>query len=310
MGALFRRIRPPPPSERLAYRKYYSVRPNLVCHVWIPSSYKTGSSPLPLLIDIHGGGFCIGHPVIDDSNNAILCHKYGICIVSINYRKAPDFQFPTAVEDAAALIDAVLNDPDLPVDKSKVAVCGYSAGGNLSLTATQLNGLNKRIKGVVAFYPVTEIGRSAAERLKTATPPPNRQDILASVADTFEWNYVPEGQYMHDPLLSPLYAKRENLPSKLYILGCEYDMLCTEAREMAEKLADVEETKQKKELGNGRVGWQCGSVTWEELRGVEHGFDQRGTFERGAEKKLWKEKTEETFANVSKWLFEEVYSES
>jgi acetyl esterase/lipase len=298
------------PNQRPTYSKYYPVRKSLICHVWIPSSYKAGSSPpLPLLIDIHGGGFCIGHPTIDNGDNAILCHKYGICIVSISYRLAPAYPFPTPPQDAAALIDAILNDPDLPVDKNKVAVCGYSAGGTLSLSAPQLNGLHKRIKGTVAYYPATAPGRPLAEKLKAATPPPGRQDLLIGMAPAFNWAYIPEGQDLHDPLLAPLYAKRENLPEKLFIMGCEYDLLCTEAREMADKMADAEGGKERKELGEGRVGWQCGNVTWEELKGMEHGFNQRKMQESDQKLlKLWTEKTEEMHANVAKWLFQEVYA--
>lgn len=304
------RLLPAPPTQRPSYTKYYSVRPNLICYVWIPSSYKAGSSPpLPLLIDIHGGGFCIGHPTIDNSDNAILCHKYGICVVSISYRLAPAYPFPTPPQDAAALIDAILNDPDLPVDKSKVAVCGYSAGGTLSLSAPQLNGLNKRIKGAVAFYPAAAPGRPLAEKLKTAIPPPDREDLLIPMAPAFNWAYIPEGQDLHDPLLAPLYAKREDLPEKLFIMGCEYDLLCTEAREMAEKMAGAEGAQEKKELGEGRVGWQSGNVTWEELKGVEHGFNARKMRESDPKiKKLWNEKTDEMHANVAKWLFKEVYA--
>jgi acetyl esterase/lipase len=301
--AFSRRIRPPPLPERPTYKKFYSVLPNLVCYVWIPLSYKASSSPpLPLLIDIHGGGFCFGHPAADDSDNAILCHKYGICIVSINYRKAPGYPFPIPVEDAAALIDAVLNDAELPVDKTKVAVCGYSTGGNLSLTATQLHGLSKRIKGVVAFYPPT-VGKRP---LDTA----NLTDMLVHMLPLFTWAYILEGQDIRDPLLAPLYAKRENLPSKLFILGCEYDILCNEARDFAEKMAKAEGDTQKKELGNGRVGWESGNITWEELKGLEHGFNQLRNHQSKPEvKKVWTERTEEMHANVAKWLFKEIYGE-
>lgn len=309
--ALIRRIRPPPPEQRPTYAKYYPARPELVNHVWIPSSYKAGSSPLlPLLIDIHGGGFSIGHPTIDDSDNAILCHKHGICVVSINYRKAPGNPFPIPVQDAAALIQAVLDDPDLPVDKTKVAVAGYSAGGTLSLTATQLNGLANRIKGVVAYYPATEPGRELQKRINSSVPPPARQDILITFSPGFNWAYIPSGQNLHDPLLAPLYADRAALPQKLFIIGCEYDLLCTEAREMAERLAEAEgSTATKKDLGQGRTGWQCGSITWEELKGVEHGFNHRKIYELNEElRKLWESKTAEMHAHVAEWLFREVYS--
>ena len=304
-----RYIRPPPPHERPTYTKYYPARPELINYVWIPSSYKAGSSPLlPLLIDIHGGGFSIGHPTVDDSDNAILCHKHGICIVSINYRKAPRNRFPIPAQDAAALIQAVLDDADLPVDKTKVAVAGYSAGGTLSLTATQLNNLADRVKGVVAYYPAAEPGRAFVTN--SSVPPPTRKDILRTLSPALNWAYLPLRHDLRDPLLAPLYADRASLPQKLFIIGCEYDVLCAEAREMAEQLAKAEgNTATKKELGQGRTGWQCGTVTWEELKGVEHGFNQRRLYVRNTElRKLWEFKTEEMHAHVAEWLFREVYS--
>ena len=306
-----RYIRPSPPLERPTYTKYYRTRPELVNYVWIPSSYKAGDSPLlPLLIDIHGGGFSIGHPTFNDNDNAILCHKHGICVVSINYRKAPRYPFPIPTQDVAALIQAVLDDPDLPVDKTKVAVAGYSAGGTLSLTATQLNGLADRVKGVVAYYPATEPGRELQNKINSSVPPPTRKDILIALAPAFNWAYLPLEHDLHDPLFAPLYADRAALPQKLFIIGCEYDLLCAEASEMAERLAEAEgNTATKKELGQGRTGWQCGNITWEELKGLEHGFNQRRLAERNVEiRKLWEDKTEEMHAYVAEWLFREVYS--
>jgi acetyl esterase/lipase len=311
-----RYIKPPPAPERPTYTKYYPVRPDLINHVWIPQSYKPGFSPLlPLLIDIHGGGFCIGHPTVDDGDNAILCHKHGICIVSINYRKAPAFPFPTAVEDVAALIEAVLDDSDLPVDKSRVAVAGYSAGGNLCLAAPQLSGLHKRIKGAVALYPVTDLSCSLKTKVERATPPPYRQDMLRSLSKAFNWAYIPRTQDLRNPNLSPSYASRQEFPEKLYILGCEFDLLCPEARDLAVKLADAEtaggeDALTKRELGGGRTGWQRGNVTWEELKGVEHGFNQRFAHEMNKKRRAeWQTKTQQMHDGVAEWLFREVYSD-
>jgi acetyl esterase/lipase len=309
-----RHIKPPRASQRPTYIKYYHVRPDLVNNVWIPQSYKPGiSPPLPLLIDIHGGGFCIGHPSIDDPDNAILCHKHGICIVSINYRKAPAHPFPTAVEDVAALIEAVLDDPELPVDKSRVAVAGYSAGGNLCLAAPQLASLYKRIKGAVAFYPVTDLSRSLKAKVEVATPPPYRQDLLRSLSRAFNWAYIPRTQDTRNPHLSPQYASRNAFPEKLYIIGCEYDLLCPEAKDFAVKMAEaeaVESGSTKRELDGGRTGWQCGNVTWEELKGLEHGFNQRFGHEPNKQRRTeWQTRTQAMHDGVAEWLFKEVYSD-
>jgi acetyl esterase/lipase len=298
-----------PALERPTYVKRYSVRPTLDNHVWIPKSYKPGTSALlPLLIDIHGGGFCIGHPFVDDKDNAIFCHKHGICVVSINYRKAPEHGFPTPVEDVAALIEAVLDDTELPVDKSKVALIGYSAGGNLSLTGPQLNGLHEKIKASVAFYPVTDFYRTLSMRIAASTPPPNRDDMLIKGSRAFNWFYLRHCQDYKNPLLSPLFADRKTLPQKLFILGCEYDILFSEARDAAEKYAEQEvDGPRKVPLEQGRTGWTCGYVTWEELKGLEHGYNQRWSLQKveiGAE---WKRRTEEIHDRVAEWLFQEVY---
>lgn len=296
------------PLGRPTYCKTYAVHPHDECRVFIPSSYVAGQAKLlPLFIDIHGGGYCIGRPESDDNDNVILSEKHGICVVSIPYRKAPGHPFPTAQHDAANLIRAVLDDNSLPVDKSRVAVGGYSAGGGLSLTAVQLHGLHERIKGVVAFYPVTDWTLSLAEKEGRATVAPGRKaDLLHPLYPLFEWGYIAVGQNLREPLLSPLYAAREKLPAKLAFYGCGYDILCPEAKEMAERLADHQSVadQPKTEQENG---WERGGIKWEHLPGLEHGFNQlpKGALKEAA---IMRKRQEEMLSSAADWLYREVYS--
>ena len=244
-------------------------------------------------------------------DNFILA-SYGICVVSIGYRLAPANKFPGPVYDIAALITAVLDDPDLPIDRNKVAIAGYSAGGNLALTAPQLNDLHTRIKGVVAYYPVTDTGRKMEVRMRTAVSPPGRKDILLNMSPMFHWAYFPKNVDVTDPLLAPLRAARDKICEKVYVIGVEYDLLCGEAEETAEAyaLADRDAgavTGHRVELGEGRVGWREGNITWEKLLGLEHAFNQRMDLVRGARKKMWMAKTIEMHKNVAEWLFREVF---
>ena len=59
-------------------------------------------------------------------------------VVTVNYRLAPEHPFPAAVEDAIDAVRWVSSDPPElgTIDKSRVAVGGTSAGGNLAITAT------------------------------------------------------------------------------------------------------------------------------------------------------------------------------
>jgi acetyl esterase/lipase len=299
-----RAIKRLPVDEKPTFTKKYGPT-SVESRVFIPKSYKTGDAPLPLLIDIHGGGFCIGEPMLDDRDNLILAHTHGFCVVSIPYRLAPQYQFPEGVNDCGAAIAAVLDDESLPVDKSRVAVAGYSAGGNLALTATQLPGIKGRVKGVAAYYPVTNFADTIDRKLAAQKLPPDGKDALRWMSPMFNIGYLKAGIDRTNPLLSPVFAQREDLAEKISILGCEYDMLCKEAELMAEDLATAE-TGQKAPLENGRVGWTKGNVRWELIEDAKHGFNQNPA--KGEEAKLQKAKTEKMHAGIAAWLKKEVYA--
>lgn len=53
----------------------------------------------------------------------------------------------------------------------------------------------------------------------------NVPDTGASVAHIMNWAYQPAGTNKKNPLLSPRWAKRDELPPWLYIVSCELDML-------------------------------------------------------------------------------------
>ena len=293
-----------PLHQKPTFTKTYGPT-SVESRVFIPKSYKSGDAPLPLLIDIHGGGFCIGEPMLDDPDNLILAHLHGFCVVSIPYRLGPQFNFPAAPKDCAAAIADVLDDDSLPVDKSRVAVAGYSAGGNLALTATQFPGIKGRIKGIAAYYPVTNFTATIDAKVAGQTLPPDGKDALRWMSPMFNIGYLEAGIDRTDPLLSPIFAQREDLPEKVSILGCEYDMLCKEAELMAEDLSTSEEG-QKTPLQDGKVGWTKGSIRWELIEGAKHGFNQQPA--RGEEAKILRAKTEKMHAGIAEWLKKEVYS--
>jgi acetyl esterase/lipase len=284
--------------------KRYPALPSHEVRIFIPKTYRPGDKPLPLFIDIHGGGFCIGAPFVDDKDNLLLAHTHGLCVVSIPYRLGPGHPFPAAVYDVAAMITFVLADESLPVDKSRVAIGGYSAGGNLSLAAPQLPVLKGKIKGVVAYYPAVDNSLTLTQRLAKTTLPPSGKDMLEAMIPMFEVGFITPGTNKADPLLSPVFAERKDLPQKIFILGCELDCLCAEAKEMAENLADSEEG-QMVPLREGN-GWTKGNIRWELIEGAQHGFNQTGS--RGGDVELMEAKTIAMHAGVAEWLKKEVYS--
>lgn len=94
---------------------------------------KKPETPLPAFLWIHGGGYLMGHPDLDDS----LCEQFVLrvnCVVgSIDYRLAPEHAYPAAIEDCYAGLKWMAEHADeLQIDPARLAIGGASAGGGLT----------------------------------------------------------------------------------------------------------------------------------------------------------------------------------
>jgi acetyl esterase/lipase len=61
-------------------------------------SDPAGSSR-PLLVQIHGGGFCYGCPEMEGPTCIGAVQAYGCVAISLSYRLAPENKFPSATDD-------------------------------------------------------------------------------------------------------------------------------------------------------------------------------------------------------------------
>ncbi len=85
------------------------------------------------LLFIHGGGFVIGNLDSEQGSCLALCRDLGIVIVSVDYRLAPEYPYPSGLDDCySGLSWFHENAGSLGVDNSRIAVYGQSAGGGLS----------------------------------------------------------------------------------------------------------------------------------------------------------------------------------
>lgn len=89
----------------------------------------TSSTLRPALLHIHGGGYFIGAPEMNDCPNRALAASLGCYIVSVDYRLAPETPYPGALEDCYAALQWLYNNADvLGVDPQRIAITGESAG--------------------------------------------------------------------------------------------------------------------------------------------------------------------------------------
>ncbi len=96
-------------------------------------SPRESSGVMPAYLHIHGGGYILGAPEMADVANVELCSLLDICILSVDYRLAPEHPIPAPLEDCYHALSWLFNEAEsLGLDKNRIAVGGESAGGGLA----------------------------------------------------------------------------------------------------------------------------------------------------------------------------------
>lgn len=86
--------------------------------------------PRPAVLHMHGGGFVLGDPELNDGSNRAMALHHGCVVVSVDYRLAPETTWTGSLADNfAALCWLHENAAALGVDPARIAVAGESAGG-------------------------------------------------------------------------------------------------------------------------------------------------------------------------------------
>lgn len=98
----------------------------------------------PAYLHIHGGGYILGAPEMNDPANRSLAKALNCVVVSVDYRLAPETRYPGAVEDCYAVLRWLHNEANaLNIDPRRIAIGGESAGGGhaaaLALLARKRN---------------------------------------------------------------------------------------------------------------------------------------------------------------------------
>ena len=100
---------------------------------------KIAKEGLPVIIDIHGGGWMYATKDLNEYYCMELAKK-GYCVFSISYRLVPDVTVNEQIKDCTeALAFIRANMKNYPANKKTVMLTGDSAGGQLALYSTILN---------------------------------------------------------------------------------------------------------------------------------------------------------------------------
>lgn len=204
-------------------------------YVYRPMEYH---STLPGMVYTHGGGFYLRGDILNPRIMSDYIRKFPMVVVYIDYRLSLDHPYPTPLEDSfAGLKWAYENSDLLGIDRERIAVAGYSAGGALATGLTLLardRGLNC-IKAQLLVSPVTD-HRQITDSVKEFVDTPHWN----SSSNRFMWEiYLREVEEDVPFYASPMTAPELKGLPPAYIEVAEFDPLHDEGVNYCNRLEEA-----------------------------------------------------------------------
>jgi acetyl esterase/lipase len=188
------------------------------CRVFVPEGPARA-----VYLHFHGGGMMIGAPELNDLGNLDLCRRFGMAVVSVGYRLAPEHPYPAGPDDGVAVATWLLEHGREEFGTARVLMGGESAGGYMAaavlLRIRDELGAAERIDGANLVFGVYDWGRSPSQR---GLRPSDGPDILDPEGILFFTEcYLPgrTDDERRDPAISPAFADLRGLPPALMSVG-------------------------------------------------------------------------------------------
>ncbi|WP_139007252.1 alpha/beta hydrolase [Arthrobacter crystallopoietes] len=191
--------------------------------------------PEAVVVYFHGGGWVVGDIDDYDALARTFAQDTGCVVAMVNYRKAPEHRYPTAVNDA--LEGAIWVEARVAGSLGRripLIVAGDSAGGNLAAVLAQQSTDNSapRIDLQVLIYPVLDSTMDSPSYLDPANALLLTRDYMAWFWD----QYAPRLADRSTVAAAPARASSlEGLPPAI-IVAAEHDVLRDEGEAYARRL--------------------------------------------------------------------------
>jgi len=188
-----------------------------------------GASSDRAILYLHGGGYAIGSINTHRALGGSISRAAKARVLLIDYRLAPEYPHPAAVEDSTAAYRWMLKQGLSP---KRIAVAGDSAGGGLTIsTLVALRDAGDPLPAAgVCLSPWVDLEGIGDSMTKCAELDPMvKKDGLLQLAALYLGNQSPR-----TPLAAPLYADLSGLPPLLIQVGT-WETLLDDASRIAER---------------------------------------------------------------------------
>ena len=219
-----------------------------------------GGDALPVLFNLHGGGWLFGRAWGVDGQSQFLADTLGCAVINVDYRLLDEYPFPYPQRETADVVEYALSHAGtFGIDPERASVMGYSAGGHIAAGAAMLlRDRGVRLQKQILCYPFLDytcfdyaayLGRKPAEA-----------PLFVSAANKIMFAEMKK----EDPLLSPAHAPLEllrGLPPAILAACGVTDPLSVHAAAYAQRLraAGVEaEYLEYPDADHGFMEWFSG----------------------------------------------------
>jgi len=229
------------------------------CRLFVPDGDARA-----VYLHFHGGGMMVGAPEMNDIGNKELCRRFGVAVVSVDYRLAPEHPWPAGPDDGVAVAEWILAKGGDEFGADRVVIGGESAGGYMAAAVAlrirdELSAID-HVDGVNLVFGVYDWGRSPSQR---GIRPVDGPDILDPDGIRFFADcYLPgrTDDERREPAVSPAFADLRGLPPALMSVGTG-DHLLDDTLVLASRWAaagNEVELFVAPELPHGFMAFQCG----------------------------------------------------
>jgi len=205
-------------QKHLSIPNEVTVKEQIINNIKSEWLIPEGADSGKLILYVHGGGYVSGS--CNDHRRFVsrFAKLTGIINLIYEYRLAPEYPFPAALDDSLEIYQWLLLSG---FDPENIVIAGESAGGGLALAI--LLALKERnipqLKAAVAISPWTDLTCSSDSyftKNKVSPAPLNSWNV-------FSRHYAGDNQATN-PLISPLFGNLKDLPSILINSGVEDEL--------------------------------------------------------------------------------------
>lgn len=213
--------------------------------VYTPIDPAAGPTGLPVILYFHGGGWVIANKEVYDGGARGLAKQAHAIVVSVDYRQAPEFKFPTAWEDALESYRWLTQHAArIGGDPSRLALAGESAGGNLAV-ATAVAARNAGLhapRHVLSVYPVAQTSLNTESYIENAIAKPLNRAMVKWFVD----HLIRTEDDLADPRLSLIDADLHGLPP-VTIINARLDPLRSDGAKLEDALQNAQVPVERRE---------------------------------------------------------------